>query len=186
MSLRERDARVIANIARLRFSPLSLVGGQGNRLIEEGGRQLLDLSASFGPAVLGHGHPAITAAVSAACANMAGASLAAHPNENAVALAEDLLRLTPGGAKRRVWFGHSGSDANDCALRAVSAATGRSRFISFIGSYHGNLSGSMSVSGHTAMTHTLPRAGLVLLPYPDPYRPAFSAGDVLKMLDYQF
>jgi len=44
-TLRERDARVIANIARLRFSPLSLVGGRGNRLIEEGGRELLDLSA---------------------------------------------------------------------------------------------------------------------------------------------
>ena len=68
----------------------------------------------------------------------------------------------------------------------VSAATGRSRFISFIGSYHGNLSGSMSVSGHTAMTHTLPRAGLVLLPYPDAYRADFSANDVLKLLDYQF
>jgi 4-aminobutyrate aminotransferase len=101
-------------------------------------------------------------------------------------LAEELLRLTPGQGERRVWFGHSGSDANDCALRAVSAATGRSRFISFIGSYHGNLSGSMSVSGHTAMTHTLPRAGLVLLPYPNAYRPDFSANDVLKLLDYQF
>jgi 4-aminobutyrate aminotransferase len=44
----------------------------------------------------------------------------------------------------------------------------------------------MSISGHTAMTHSLPRAGLVLLPYPDPYRPSFSANDVLKLLDYQF
>jgi 4-aminobutyrate aminotransferase len=186
MSLRERDARVIANIARLRFSPLSLVGGQGNRLIEEGGRQLLDLSASFGPAVLGHGHPAIIAAVSAACASMAGASLAAHPNENAVALAEDLLRLTPGQGARRVWFGHSGSDANDCVMRVLQAATGRSRFISFIGSWHGGLSGPISISGHTALTHTLPRAGLLLLPYPDPYRPTFSADEVLKQLDYHF
>jgi 4-aminobutyrate aminotransferase len=185
-SLRERDARVIANIARLRFSPLSLIGGSGNRLIEEGGRQLLDLSASFGVAMLGYSHPAITRAVTAACTNMAGASLLAFPNENAVALAEDLLRLTPGRGERRVWFGHSGSDANDCAMRVVQAATGRSRFISFIGSYHGNLSGSMSISGHTAMTHSLPRAGLVLLPYPDPYRPSFSANDVLKLLDYQF
>jgi 4-aminobutyrate aminotransferase len=185
-SLLERDAEVIANIGRLRFSPLSLIGGCGNRLIAEGGRKLLDLSASFGAASLGYGHPAITRAVTAACANMAGASLLAYPNENAVALAEELLRLTPGHGERRVWFGHSGSDANDCALRVVTAATGRSRVISFIGSYHGNLSGSMSVSGHTAMTHTLPRAGLVLLPYPDPYRPAFSADDVLKMLDYQF
>jgi len=186
LSLRERDARVIANIGRLRFSPLSLVGGHGSRLIEEGGRQLLDLSASFGAASLGNGHAAITRAVSAACDNTAGASLLAFPNEHAVALAEELLRITPGCDPRRVWFGHSGSDANDCALRVVQAATGRSRFISFIGSYHGNLSGSMSISGHTAMTHTLPRAGLLLLPYPDPYRPTFSAQAVLELLDYHF
>jgi 4-aminobutyrate aminotransferase len=185
-SLRERDARVIANIARLRFSPLCLVGGSGNHLIEEGGRRLLDLSASFGPAILGYSHPAITQAVAAACGNMAGASLLAFPNDSAVILAEELLQLTPGGVDRRVWFGHSGSDANDCAMRVLQAATGRSRFISFIGSYHGNLSGSMSISGHTAMTHTLPRAGLVLLPYPDPYRPEFSPEQILALLDYQF
>jgi 4-aminobutyrate aminotransferase len=186
LSLVERDAKVIAHIGRLRFSPVSVIGGRGSRLIEEGGRELLDLSSSWGAASLGYAHPAVTDAVTAACADMAGASLLSFPNENAVALAEDLLRLTPGRGERRVWFGHSGSDANDCALRAVSAATGRSRFISFIGSYHGNLSGSMSVSGHTAMTHTLPRAGLVLLPYPNAYRPEFSANDVLKLLDYQF
>jgi 4-aminobutyrate aminotransferase len=186
LSLLERDAQVIAHIGRLRFSPVSVVGGRGSRLVEEGGRELLDLSSSWGAASLGYAHPAVTGAVTAACADMAGASLLSFPNENAVALAEDLVRLTPGRGERRVWFGHSGSDANDCALRAVSAATGRSRFISFSGSYHGNLSGSMSVSGHTAMTHTLPRAGLVLLPYPDAYRPDFSASDVLKLLDYQF
>ena len=165
---------------------LSLIGGRGNRLIEEGGRELLDLSASFGPAILGYSHPAITAAVEEACASMAGASLLAFPNEQAVALAEELLRITPGRGERRVWFGHSGSDANDCVMRLVQAATGRSRFISFIGSYHGNLSGSMSISGHTAMTHTLPRAGLLLLPYPEPYRATFGPADVLKLLDYQF
>jgi 4-aminobutyrate aminotransferase len=186
LSLLERDAKAIAHIGRLRFSPVSVIGGRGSRLIEEGGRELLDLSSSWGAASLGYAHPAVTEAVTAACADMAGASLLSFPNENAVALAEELLRLTPGWGERRVWFGHSGSDANDCALRAVSAATGRSRFISFIGSYHGNLSGSMSVSGHTAMTHTLPRAGLVLLPYPNAYRPDFSANDVLKLLDYQF
>ena len=185
-TLLERDARAIANIGRLRFSPLALVGGNGNRLIEEGGRELLDLSASFGAAILGYSHPALRAAVEAACAGMAGASLLAFPNENAVALAEELLRVTPGRGERRVWFGHSGSDANDCVMRVVQAATGRSRFISFIGSYHGSLSGSMSVSGHTAMTHSLPRAGLVLLPYPEPYRGTFSAAEVLRLLDYQF
>ena len=186
LTLRERDARVIANIARLRFSPLSLVGGRGNRLIEEGGRELLDLGASFGPTIVGHSHPAIIAAVNAAVSNMAGASLSAYANENAVALAEDLLRITPGRGERRVWFGHSGSDANDTAMRVVQAATGRSRFISFIGSWHGGLSGSGSISGDSAHTHTLPRPGLLLIPYPDPYRSTFTAQEVLKYLDYQF
>ncbi len=185
-SLTERDTRAIARIGKLRFSPAALVGGRGNRLIEEGGRELLDLSASFGPAALGYSHPALTQAVATACARMAGAGSLSLPNEHAVALAEELLRLTPGGADRRVWFGHSGSDANDCAMRVLEAATGRHRFISFIGSYHGNLSGSMSISGHPAMTHTLPRAGLLLLPYPDLYRRAFSAESVLALLDYQF
>jgi 4-aminobutyrate aminotransferase len=185
-SLRERDARVIAEIGRLRFSPLSLVGGRGNRLIEEGGREVLDLSGSAGPAALGYGHPAIVEAVERAVRDMAGASLLLYPNEPAVSLAERLLAVTPGSGERRVWFGHSGSDANDCTVRVLAAVTGRSRFISFIGSYHGNLSGSMGISGHTAMTHTLPRPGVLLLPYPDPFRPKFSAEDVLALLDYQF
>lgn len=186
VGLRQRDARAIAEIGRLRFSPLSLVGGRGNRLIEEGGRAVLDLSGSAGPALLGYGHPAIVEAVEKSIRNMAGASLLLYPNEPAVSLAEKLLAVTPGEGERRVWFGHSGSDANDCALRVLAAATGRPRFISFIGSYHGNLSGSMGISGHTAMTHTLPRPGVLLLPYPDPYRPRFSAEAVLSMLDYQF
>ncbi len=185
-TLFERDARVIANIARLRFNPLSLTGGHGCTLIEEGGREILDLSGSAGSASLGYSHPAVVEAVNRAMGNMAGSSLLLYPNAPAVTLAERLLEITPGQGERRVWFGHSGSDANDCAVRVARAATGRQRFISFIGSYHGNVSGSMAVSGHTAMTHTLPQAGLVLLPYPDPYRPRFSAEAVLDMLDYQF
>ncbi|MGH6616107.1 aspartate aminotransferase family protein [Sphingomonas sp.] len=185
-SLFERDARVIANIGRLRFSPVTVARGEGCRLFEEDGRALLDLSASCGPAIAGYGHPEIVEAVTRATRDMAGASLLAYPNEEAVSLAEELLRITPGTGERRVWFGHSGSDANDCAVRVLAAATKRPRFISFIGSYHGNISGSMGISGHTAMTHTLPRPGLVLLPYPDPYRPDFTPDQVLALLDYQF
>jgi len=185
-TLLDRDARVIANIGRLRFNPLTVTGGRGCTLIEEGGREILDLSGCAASASLGYSHPAVVEAAGKALADMAGSSLLLYPNPPAVELAEKLLEVTPGDGDRRVWFGHSGSDANDCAVRVARAATGRQRFISFIGSYHGNVSGSMAVSGHTAMTHTLPQAGLVLLPYPDPYRPRFSAEAVLDLLDYQF
>lgn len=184
--LSQRDTIAIAEIQKLRFNPLAARGGKGSYLTSEDGRRILDLSASATAASLGYAHPAVTEAVNKALTDMAGASLLMYPNEPAAALAEVLLQVTPGGGERRVWFGHSGSDANDAAARVLEAATGRPRFISFIGSYHGGVAGSMAISGHTAMTHTLPRPGLVLLPYPDPYRPRFSADEVLDMLDYQF
>ena len=185
-TLGERDATAIAGIQKLRFNPLAARGGRGSYLTADDGRAILDLSASATAASLGYGHPAVTEAVTKAMADMAGASLLMYPNEPAAALAEALLETMPGDAERRVWYGHSGSDANDAAARVLEAATGRPRFISFIGSYHGGVAGSMSISGHTAMTHTLPRPGLLLLPYPDPYRPRFSPEAVLDMLDYQF
>ena len=186
LTLGERDDAAIAGIQKLRFNPLTARGGHGSYLTADDGRAILDLSASATAASLGYGHPAVIEAVTRAMAHMAGASLLMYPNEPSAALAEALLETMPGDAARRVWYGHSGSDANDAASRVLEAATGRHRFISFIGSYHGGVAGSMSISGHTAMTHTLPRPGLVLLPYPDPYRPRFSADDVLDMLDYQF
>ena len=185
-TLGERDATAIAGIQKLRFNPLAARGGRGSYLTADDGRAILDLSASATAASLGYGHPAVIEAVNEAMADMAGASLLMYPNEPAAALAEALLETMPGDAERRVWYGHSGSDANDAAARVLEAATGRPRFISFIGSYHGGVAGSMSISGHTAMTHTLPRPGLLLLPYPEPYRPRFSPEAVLDMLDYQF
>src|SRR5438876_8666962 len=106
MGLFERDARVIADIERIRFFPLEVVGGEGSCLIAEDGRRLLDLSASWGAAGLGYGHPAIVEAVTRSVSDMAAASVLSSINEPAVALAEDLLAATPGPADRKVWLGH--------------------------------------------------------------------------------
>ncbi len=170
-SLIARDGAALSALQKLRFFPLAVTGGQGCTLIEEGGRELLDLSASWGAASLGHSHPAVCTAVDRALANQAGASILSGTNEPAVELAEMLLNLTPGRDDRRVWLGHSGSDANETVARVVPAATGRSRIMAFSGAYHGGTLGSMSVSGHTAQDGVAKARGLTLVPYPDPFRP---------------
>ncbi len=184
MTLLQLDERVIGDVGKLRFSPLVATRGEGSYMYDQDGRAVLDLSMCAGAAGLGYGHPAVAEAVSRATLHMPGASLLLHPNPEALALAELLLSTLPAPEDKRVWFGHAGSDANDAAVRIAQAATGRTRFVSFIGSYHGGQSGSMAVSGHTAMTHTLPKPGLVLLPYPDPYREQFSVEEIFRLLDF--
>jgi 4-aminobutyrate aminotransferase len=184
-----RDSRAVASIQKLRFFPHIISRGDGCYLIQPDGRRLLDLSATWGAASLGYAHPAVVEAVTRAVENQAGASILSAVSEPAVSLAERLLALVPGEGDRRVWLGHSGSDANEAALRAIMTATQRPRIISFVGAYHGGTSGSMGISGHSAQSHAPKHGGLLLLPYPDPYR-AFMGDEsgeaVLTLLDYHF
>lgn len=185
-TLWERDQAAISSLQKLRFFPLSLVGGDGTYVIDEAGRRLLDMSAAWGSASLGYGHPAIRAAVDAALASPAGASILSATHRGAVELAETLIASLPEIADARVWFGHSGSDANETAFRAILAATGRPRMIAFRGAYHGGTTGSMAISGHTVQSHATRADGLILLPYPNPYRPTETADDVIAQLEQRF
>lgn len=179
-----RDSTVIAAAQKLRFFPLAVTGGHGAHVVTDDGHHLLDLSGSWGAASLGYSHPAIADAVSARLRDMPAASTLSSANEPAVAFAERLRATLPGDADRRVWLGHSGSDANEAAVRIVQAATGRSGFIAFEGAYHGGTTGSMAVSAHLAQRDADKHTGLHLLPYPDTYRDADDIGtQVLAQLD---
>lgn len=169
-SLLERDGQTIARLQKLRFNPAAVVGGSGSTLLLDDRRKLIDLSAGWGAAILGYGHPAIKDAMQRASASPAGVGLISVVSEPSVALAEKLLALTPGDGERRVWIGHSASDANEAVIRALKAATGREKFISFAGSWHGGTMGSMGVSGHPALDPKARSEGLHLLPYPNAYR----------------
>lgn len=170
-SLYTRDEAAIGSLQKLRFFPLAVTGGKGARLEEEDGRHLIDLTGAWGAASLGYGHPALAEAVSRAVADPAGASILSASNGPAVTLAERLLATFPGRGTHKVWFGHSGSDANEAVYRAVTKATGRSGVIAFVGAYHGCTVGSMAFSGHSVQADAAKADGLILLPYPDPYRP---------------
>lgn len=163
-----RERRSVSTMAHLRFYPLAAVGGSGAYLTGDDGRQLLDFAASWGAASLGHAHPAVREAVDRALSDQAGASYLSSANEPCVLLAEKLLSLVPERARGRVWFGHSGSDANETVARMVVAATGRPRILAFEGAYHGGTVGSMAVSGHPAQQGARAE-GLTLVPYPNSY-----------------
>ena len=126
-SLYARDTALVAGLQKLRFFPLALEGGDGVHVIDETGRRLLDLSAAWGAASLGYGHPALAEAVSAAVRSPAGASILSATHRCAVDLAEDILGTLPRFDDHKVWFGHSGSDANETAFRAIAAARSEER-----------------------------------------------------------
>src|SRR5688500_3494029 len=106
--LYERDSAAIGSLQKLRFFPSALTGGKGVRVTDQSGRSLLDLSAAWGAAGLGYGHPALIEAVTRAVSNPAGASVLSSANLPAVELAESLLATLPEIADAKVWFGHSG------------------------------------------------------------------------------
>lgn len=187
--LYDRESRSVSSLAHLRFFPQAVTGGKGAMLRGDDGRELLDFAASWGAASLGHGHPAIIEAVNRALTDQAGASYLSTANEPCVRLAEKLLSIVPERAAGRVWFGHSGSDANETVARAVIAATGRRRIISFKGAYHGGTVGSVAISGHPAQKGIDKAAGLSLVAYPDSYAagsPEAAAQAALADLEERF
>src|ERR1019366_9902551 len=97
-----RDLKSVAGIEKLRFFPLAVESGFGCTLVEAGGRELLDLSATWTAAGLGHGHPKVVEAIVKAAKNPPGASALSAVHPDAVGLAEELLELVPGRGDRRV------------------------------------------------------------------------------------
>lgn len=170
-TLLQRDARAIAGVEKLRFFPLEVVSGHGSILFDPSGRSLIDLSATWTATGLGHGHPVIANAIEQAARSAPGAGILSAIHPNAVNLAEDLLELVPGGENRRVYFGHAGSDANDVVLRSCRASTGRRTVIAYEHSYHGGIGLAMAVSGQQIEAGHEGDPDLVLVPYPNPFRP---------------
>lgn len=169
-----RDARLISEAAKIRFFPFVPVRGEGSWLWDESGRRLLDFTAGWAVANTGYGDPAVRAAVEAQLAQGAYAGLVSAVIKPALDLADRLVELVPCTGLAKVWFGHSGSDANECVARLVPRATGRRRMISFVGSYHGSTDGAAALSGHTAQARYAGSATSTKVPYPDAYRPQFA------------
>src|SRR5262245_9693930 len=97
------------------------------------GQRYIDYIGSWGPMILGHGHPAVLEAVQRAVSE--GLSFGA-PTEREIELAEAIIGLVPGVEQIRLVS--SGTEAGMSAIRLARGATGRSKIIKFEGCYHGH------------------------------------------------
>jgi glutamate-1-semialdehyde 2,1-aminomutase len=111
---------------------LVIAEGRGSHVIDVAGRELIDYHLGSGPALLGHGHPAITAAVSA---QLPKGSTYYFLNEHVIKLAERLVQAVP--CAEQVQFTGSGTEATFFALRVARAHTGRTKVLKFEGGWHG-------------------------------------------------
>ena len=140
-ALFDRAKRVIPGGVNSPVRAFKAVGGtprfvtraQGAYFWDANGQRFIDYIGSWGPMILGHGHPAVVQAVQQAV--LEGFSYGA-PTEREVQLAEEILKLMP--SMDMVRLVSSGTEAAMSAIRLARGATGRSKLIKFEGCYHGH------------------------------------------------
>ena len=183
----DRENAIVGRVMKIRLYPFVPAKAEGVTLTDVDGRDYLDFIASAAVVQTGYKHPRVRAAIMNAMDGVWTAMHCCHPNTHTIDLAERLAALVPGDFEKRVWFGTTGSDANDCLSRLLPKATGRRRLISFIGAYHGQTTGSAVLSGHQTQADVIGLGNVTKLPYPDPYRcihgPCSRDGCSLKCLD---
>ena len=140
-SLFERAQRVIPGGVNSPVRAFRAVGGtprfiaraEGAYIVDAEGKRYIDYVGSWGPMILGHGHPAVLEAVQKAARD--GLSFGA-PTEREIELAEAILELVP--SMDQVRLVSSGTEAAMSALRLARGATGRNHIVKFEGCYHGH------------------------------------------------
>ncbi|MFM8638550.1 MAG: glutamate-1-semialdehyde 2,1-aminomutase [Betaproteobacteria bacterium] len=175
----ERAQRVIPGGVNSPVRAFRAVGGtprfiaraQGAYMWDAQGQRYIDYIGSWGPMILGHGHPAVLEAVRQAAGD--GLSFGA-PTEREIELAEAIIALVPG--LEQVRLVSSGTEAAMSAIRLARGATGRNRLIKFEGCYHGHADALLVKAGSGLATFGNPTsAGVppevvqhtIVLPYND-------------------
>ena len=134
-------------------TPVYFTHGKGARLTDADGRHYIDYIGSWGPMIVGHGHPAVREALAAQLER--GLSFGA-PCELETLLAERIVALVPSAEKVRMVS--SGTEAAMSAIRLARGVTGRDRIIKFEGCYHGHADSLLVKAGSGALTMGVPNS----------------------------
>jgi 4-aminobutyrate aminotransferase len=167
-----RDAAVVSP-SYPRDYPFVMSHGRGAEIWDVDGNRFLDFAAGIAVCSTGHSHPAVVAAIKDAADRFLHIS-SDYWHELQIRLAERINELAPMKEPVMSFFGQSGTEAVEGALKLARYVTGRPRFIGFLGGFHGRTMGSLSFtsSKYTQQKGFFPTmAGVTHVPFPNNYRP---------------
>jgi 4-aminobutyrate aminotransferase len=153
--------------------PLVARRGEGVFVEDVDGNTFLDCSAGIAVVSTGHCHPDVVRAIQQQAAKLIHMSGTDFYYPVMAELAQKLAQIAPGDSPKRVYFGNSGTEAVEAAMKLARYHTRRHRFIAFLGSFHGRTFGSLSLTASKAVQRNgfgplLP--GVTHVAYPNPYR----------------
>jgi 4-aminobutyrate aminotransferase len=146
----ERDHAVISP-SYTRCYPLVAACGEGAIIEDVDANRFLDFSAGIAVVSTGHCHPQVVEAIQRQSARLIHMSGTDFYYENMVQLAEKLAAIAPGAEPRRVYFGNSGTESIEAAMKLARYHTGRDKFIAFRGAFHGRTLGALSLTASKAV-----------------------------------
>jgi len=139
------DERLISP-SYTRGYPLVAKSGRGVRITDVDGNEFLDFAAGIAVNSTGHCHPEVVKAVQDQAAQLIHMSGTDFYYESMAQLAERLSAVAPMPGPHRFYYGNSGTEAVECALKLARYHTGRQHVIAFLGAFHGRTMGALSLT----------------------------------------
>jgi 4-aminobutyrate aminotransferase len=168
----ERDAEFVSP-SYTRDYPLVAKRGRGAIVEDVDGNTFLDFAAGIAVVATGHCHPEVVAAIQKQAAELIHISGTDFYYPNMVELAQKLASLAPGKEPKRVYFGNSGAEAIEAAIKLVRYHTKRDKLIAFHGAFHGRTIGALSLTASRVVQRKgfgNLLGGVVHSAFPDTYR----------------
>jgi 4-aminobutyrate aminotransferase len=168
----ELDAQFVSP-SYTRDYPLVAKRGHGATVEDVDGNTFLDFAAGIAVVATGHCHPEVVAAIQKQAAELMHMSGTDFYYPSLAELAQKLSSIAPGKEPKRVYFGNSGAEAIEAAIKLAKYHTKRDKLIAFHGAFHGRTIGALSLTASRAVQRkgfgTL-LSGVFHTPYPDTYR----------------
>ncbi|HEY6447180.1 MAG TPA: acetyl ornithine aminotransferase family protein [Acidobacteriaceae bacterium] len=141
----EADDRLISP-SYTRSYPMVAKRGRGLRVEDADGNEFLDFAAGIAVCSTGHCHPEVVTAIQQQAGELIHMSGTDFYYESLVTLSERLSAIAPMPGPHRFYYGNSGAEAIECALKVARYHTGRQNIIAFLGAFHGRTMGALSLT----------------------------------------